>query len=227
MGDFVHLHVHSEFSLLDGMSRLEDLVVRARELGMDAIAITDHGAMYAAVEFCKIAKQHGIKPIIGCEMYVAPRGMKMREGKLDSRAYHLILLARDEVGYRNLLFLTTQAHLEGFYYKPRIDKALLAQHSAGLIGLSACGSGEIPRLIESDRMDDARKTAVWYRDTFGDGDFYLELQWHDGLDDLRTINSKLAALGRELSIPLVADGHHNERSQAHAHGQQRLLPQES
>jgi len=202
--DFVHLHVHSEFSLLDGMSRLKDLVVRAGELGMDTIAITDHGVMYAAVDFCNIARQHGIKPIIGSEMYVAKRRMQMRQGKLDSRSYHLILLAKDEVGYRNLLFLTTQAHLEGFYYKPRIDKELLAEHCEGLIALSACASGELPRLIQSGQMDKAREAARWYRDTFGEGNFYLELQHHEGMEELQAINSELVALGRELNIPLVA-----------------------
>lgn len=204
MGDFVHLHVHSEFSLLDGMSRLKDLVSRAGELGMDAIALTDHGVMYAAVDFCTIAQQQGIRPIIGSEMYVAARGMRMREGKLDSHSYHLILLVKDEVGYRNLLFLTTQAHLEGFYYKPRIDKELLAEHCEGLIALSACASGELPRLIQSGQMDEAREAARWYRDTFGDGNFYLELQQHEGMKELQAINAKLAALGKELSIPLVA-----------------------
>jgi len=204
VGDFVHLHVHSEFSLLDGMSRLKDLVVRAGELGMDAIALTDHGVMYAVVDFCNIAQQHGIKPIIGSEMYVAKRRMRMRQGKLDSRSDHLILLVKDEVGYRNLLFLTTKAHLEGFYYKPRIDKELLAEHCEGLIALSACASGELPRLIQSRQMDEARKVARWYRDTFGDGNFYLELQHHEGMGELQAINAELAALGKELSIPLVA-----------------------
>ena len=160
MGNFVHLHVHSEFSLLDGMSRMKDLVSRAAELGMDSIAITDHGVMYTAVDFCNLAQQHGIKPIIGSEMYVARRWMQMREGKLDSRSYHLILLAKDEVGYQNLLFLTTQAHLEGFYYKPRIDKELLAEHCEGLIALSACASGEIPRLISRVSIVGAIQVAI-------------------------------------------------------------------
>ena len=147
MRPFVHLHVHSEYSLLDGLGRIEDLVVRATELGMPALALTDHGVMYGAIEFYQAAKKHGIKPIIGVEMYIAPRGMKQRESKQDRKSHHLTLLANDGIGYHNLLQIATTAELEGFYYKPRVDKEYLAEHAQGLIALSGCGSGEIPRLV--------------------------------------------------------------------------------
>ena len=145
MAGFVHLHVHTEYSLLDGMSRLKDLAARTRELGMDALAVTDHGAMYAAVEFDKVARQHDLKPIIGCEVYVAPRSRISKEPKVDAKAHHLILLVQNEAGYKNLLRLVSAAYLEGFYYKPRVDKELLSQYHEGLIASSACKSGEIPR----------------------------------------------------------------------------------
>ena len=153
MAGFTHLHVHTEYSLLDGMCRLEELVPRARELGMEALAITDHGAMYGALEFYRIAQRHGIKPIIGCEVYVAPDSRQSRSPRAQSQPFHLVLLARNETGYKNLIQLTTRAHLEGFYYKPRVDKELLRQLSAGLIALSACGSGEIPRLLLNGQAD--------------------------------------------------------------------------
>src|SRR5579864_9772146 len=151
-GDFVHCHLHTEYSLLDGESRIGPLMDRAAALGMPAISLTDHGAMYGAVEFYESARARGIKPIIGVETYVAPRGMADRDPKLDAQAFHLVLLARTNEGYRNLLRLVTAAHLDGFYYKPRIDRALLARHAAGLIGLSACLQGEIPRAILRDDM---------------------------------------------------------------------------
>jgi len=218
VGDFVHLHVHSEFSLLDGMARVERLVTRASELGMDAIALTDHGVMYAAVDFSRIAVDHGVKPILGAEMYVAPRAMDQREGRLDSRSYHLVLLATNEIGYRNLVLLTSKAHLEGFYYKPRVDKKLIAAHTEGLIALSGCRSGEIPRLLEAGRPDEARDVAEWYREAFGDGNFYLELQHHEALEDQESINAGLVALSHELDIPLVAtnDVHYVDAEDAEA-----------
>src|SRR4051812_16244017 len=135
--DFVHLHVHSEFSLLDGLSRTGEMTRRAADLGMKALAVTDHGAMYGTIEFYSAAKAAGIKPIIGIEQYIAPRGMTLKEGKADADYYHMVLLAKNDVGYRNLLALTTAAHLDGYYYKPRIDKELLAKHAEGLIGTSA------------------------------------------------------------------------------------------
>ncbi len=203
MSGFVHLHVHSEYSLLDGMPHVEDLVKTAREMGMPAIALTDHGVMYGAVEFYFKAKEHGVKPIIGCEIYVSPRDMHERDPKLDKNPYHLVLLARDNTGYRNLMRIATAAQLEGFYYKPRVDKKFLAEHSQGLIALTACGSGEIPRLIKEGRPDEARKVAAWFKEVFGPDGFYLELQDHE-IPELKEINRELIAIGRELDIPLVA-----------------------
>ncbi len=204
MRPFVHLHVHSEYSLLDGLGRIEDLVVRATELGMPALALTDHGVMYGAIEFYQAAKKHGIKPIIGVEMYIAPRGMKQRDSKKDRKSHHIILLAKDNVGYHNLLQIATTAELEGFYYKPRVDKEYLAEHAQGLIALSGCGSGEIPRLILNGQLDKARQVAAWYRDAFGQGNFYLELQRHEGIPELKRVSEGLIALSDEMGIPLVA-----------------------
>ena len=204
MRPFVHLHVHSEYSLLDGLGRVEDLVVRATELGMPALALTDHGVMYGAIEFYQAAKKHGVKPIIGVEMYIAPRGMKQRESKKDRKSHHITLLAKDNVGYHNLLQIATTAELEGFYYKPRVDKKYLAEHAQGLIALSGCGSGEIPRLVLNGQLDKARQVAAWYRDAFGQGNFYLELQRHEGIPELKRVSKGLIALSDEMGIPLVA-----------------------
>jgi DNA polymerase-3 subunit alpha len=163
------------------MGKIEELVPRAKELGMDALAITDHGAMYGVIEFYEVAQKHGIKPIIGCEVYIAPQGRFQRgQSGPKVRPYHLVLLAKDATGYQNLIQLSTKAYLEGFYYKPRVDRELLRQHSAGLIALSACSSGEIPVLIQNGRMDEAREAIRWYQETFGPHDFYLELQRHAG-----------------------------------------------
>ncbi len=217
MAEFAHLHVHSEYSLLDGLSRVNDLVQRSRELGMDSLAITDHGVMYAALEFYQQAIDHGIKPIIGCEMYLARKSMHSRRPRRDARPYHLVLLAEDETGYNNLIDLTTRSHLEGFYYKPRIDKELLSKHSAGLIALSACGSGEVPRLLAQDNPEAARRAAAWYRDLFGPERFYLELQDHD-IPELVKVNKELIAVAHELDIPLVAtnDVHYVREDDAQA-----------
>jgi len=201
---FVHLHVHSEYSLLDGLARIEDLVVRATELGMPALALTDHGVMYGAIKFYQAAKKHGIKPIIGTEMYISPRGMKQRDSKQDRKSHHLTLLAKDNIGYRNLLRIATTAELEGFYYKPRVGKEYLAEHTQGLIALSGCGSGEIPRLVLNGQLDKARQVAGWYRDAFGRDDFYLELQRHEGIPELKQVNEGIIALSNEMGIPLVA-----------------------
>jgi DNA polymerase-3 subunit alpha len=203
MAEFVHLHVHSEYSLLDGLSRVKGLVRRAKELGMDALAITDHGVMYAALDFYNQAVEQGIKPIIGCEVYLARDSMYTRRSQRGARPYHLVLLAESETGYQNLLQLTTKSHLEGFYYKPRIDKELLSQHSTGLIALSACMRGEVPNLISQGDHGAARRAAAWYRDLFGPEGFYLELQEHD-IPDLSVANKELVAISRKLDIPLVA-----------------------
>ena len=212
---FTHLHVHTEYSLLDGMCRIPQLVARAKELGMDSLAITDHGVMYGVIEFYEAAREVGIKPIIGCEVYVAPDSHSSRSAG-DKNNYHLVLLAKDQTGYQNLIQLTTKAHLEGFYYKPRVDKELLEQHHQGLIALSACIGGEIPQLILGRRLQDAREAARWYQQTFGD--FYLEVMRHP-IPELEEINRVLLALSSELEIPLVAtnDVHYLKQEDARSH----------
>jgi DNA polymerase-3 subunit alpha len=216
--DFTHLHVHSEFSLLDGLGRINELVDSAARQGFDSLALTDHGALYGAVAFYQAATAKGIRPIIGVETYVARRSMTDREGKADAQPFHLILLARDDVGYRNLCRLVTDAHLDGYYYKPRIDREHLARHSAGLIGLSACLGGEIPRALETDDWELARKVAGEYGDIFGKDGFFLELQDH-GLAEQRRLNEQLIRLSGETGLPLVVtnDLHyvHEEQSEAH------------
>ena len=172
---FTHLHVHTEYSLLDGMCSIPKLVARAKELGMDSLAITDHGVMYGVIEFYQAAKEAGIKPIIGCEIYIAP-GSRFGKNTVDRNNYHLILLAKNQTGYQNLIQLTTKAHLEGFYYKPRVDKELLEQYKEGLIALSACNSGEVAYLVLNGRYAEAKEAALWYKKTFGD--FYLEIMRH-------------------------------------------------
>ncbi|WP_206811737.1 DNA polymerase III subunit alpha [Paradesulfitobacterium ferrireducens] len=199
---FVHLHVHSEYSFLDGACRLTDLVAKAKDLGMPALALTDHGAMYGALEFYVLARAAGIKPIIGCEIYVSPN-------------FHLTLLAYNFEGYKNLVQLVTAAHLESFYYRPRVDKNLLARHAEGLIALSGCLSGEIPRLLSTGQKQRAQEVANEYRKIFGPANFYLELQDH-GLPEQGTCNRMLVELGRSTGIPLVAtnDVHYVEPSEA-------------
>jgi DNA polymerase-3 subunit alpha len=217
MADFVHLHVHTEYSLLDGLAAPQDLTQRAAEMGMPALAITDHGVMYGVIDFYRAARAAGIKPIIGIEAYLAPRGRRDRDSRRDSKPYHIVLLAQNQVGYQNLLKLSSIAMLEGFYYKPRIDKEVLEQYGEGLIVTSACASGEIPRLIRQGRMDEARNAASWYRDRFP-GQFFLELQEHD-IPELRTLNREVIGIGRELDIPLIAtnDIHYIEREDAETH----------
>jgi len=212
---FNHLHVHTEYSLLDGMCRIPRLIARAKELGMDSLAITDHGVMYGAIQFYLAAREAGIKPIIGCEVYVAQNSRLSREVS-DKNAYHLVLLARNQTGYQNLIQLTTKAHLEGFYYKPRVDKELLEQHHRGLIALSACVSGEVPRLILEGRLEEAKQAALWYKRVFGD--FYLEIQ-RQPMPELEQINRGLVSMGGELDIPLVAtnDIHYVNQEDASAH----------
>ena len=216
---FAHLHVHTEYSLLDGMSKIEELLASTKELGMDSLAITDHGVMHGVIEFYNAAVKAGIKPIIGCEAYLAPKSRFDRGSGKRVKPYHLVLLARDTVGYRNLIQLTTKAHLEGWYYKPRIDKELLQSHSQGLIALSACSSGEIPVYLRDGQVDAARDAVRWYRETFGSDNFYLELQRHVGQPELKEINQSLIQLAHELSVPLVAtnDVHYIHREDAVAH----------
>ena len=210
---FTHLHVHTEYSLLDGLSRIEPLVARAKGLGMDSLAITDHGALYGAIEFYNAAKSAGIKPIIGCEMYVAPgsRHDKLAE---DKSPHHATVLAKDLTGYRNLVKLVTASNLEGFYYKPRVDRELFERHHEGLIVLSGCPSGEVPRLISQGRIQEAKASAAWYKELFRD--YYLELMQHGGIDELPAINKGLMELHRDLDIPVVAtnDSHYVSREEA-------------
>ncbi len=212
---FSHLHVHTEYSLLDGMCRIPQLVERARELGMESLAITDHGAMYGAIQFYLEAREAGVKPIIGCEVYVAPNSRFGRE-PADKNHYHLVLLAKNQTGYQNLIQLTTRANLEGFYYRPRVDKELLEQYHEGLIGLSACLAGEVPRLILEGQLEEAKQAALWYQQTFGD--FYLEIQRHP-IAELEQLNQALIPMADELGLPLVAtnDVHYIYREDAASH----------
>ncbi|MBV9170370.1 MAG: DNA polymerase III subunit alpha [Chloroflexi bacterium] len=214
--DFVHLHVHSEYSLLDGLSRTSQIVDAIKRGGMRAAALTDHGNLYGAVEFYSYATSAGIKPIIGVEAYVSPRGMSDRVGNQDRNYSHLILLAKNTDGYKNLLKLVSRASLEGHYYKPRIDRALLAEHATGLIALSGCYSGEPSRAILDGEHARAAEAAGWYRDLFGE-DYFLELQDH-GNDDDKTVNAGLLELHRKLGIPIVAtnDSHYAFPNQADA-----------
>jgi len=202
--NFVHLHVHSHYSLLDGLARIDELLDRAQELGMDALALTDHGVLYGAIEFYQKAHERGIKPIIGCEMYLAPLGRTNKRPKIDDARNHLILLAKNEIGYKNLMKLVTVAHLEGFYYKPRIDKEILREHSEGLIGLSACVEGEIPTLAINGKIDEAEKAALEYEKIFGRGNFFLELQDHPNFPNQKIANDCLIAISKKTGIPLVA-----------------------
>jgi DNA polymerase-3 subunit alpha len=200
---FVHLHVHSEYSLLDGFSNIKKLVNRAKELNMPAIGLTDHGTMFGVIEFYNAAMQAGIKPIIGVESYLAARGMQDREAQLDKRSTHLLLLAENQTGYQNLLRIASAAQLDGFYYYPRIDHDFLAEHSKGLICTSGCMSAEIPRLIQNGNVESARKQLDWYYEVFGADRFFLELQSHD-IPELERINKQLVDLGRRYDANFVA-----------------------
>jgi len=206
---FVHLHVHSEYSLLDGACRIRDLVARVRELGQTSVAITDHGVMYGAVNFYKEAKISGLKPIIGCEVYVAVRSRFDMDYDLDSDRHHLVLLCKNEAGYKNICYLVSASFTEGFYIKPRVDMELLRGHSDGLVALSACSSGEIPKLILDGRYADAKAKALEFSSIFGEDNFFLELQNH-GLEYQPKINEGLVRIHRETNIPLVAtnDAHY-------------------
>lgn len=217
--DFVHLHVHTQYSLLDGTIRLDDLLKKAREYYMPAVAMTDHGNMFGAVSFYQRAYKQGIKPIIGCELYVATRNRFDKNGlHAGESARHLLVLVKNMQGYKNLMKLTTAGYLEGFYYKPRIDKEILKEHHDGLIGLSACLHGEIADFVLKGNQDAARQAADEYQAIFGPEDFYLEIM-ENGLPEQRIVNEALIALSRELSIPLVAtnDCHYIRREDAEAH----------
>ena len=200
---FTHLHLHTQFSLLDGACRPDRLIARAKELGMTSLAITDHGNMYGAVDFYRACKKEGIKPIIGCEVYVAPRTRFDKDKMLDKEYNHLILLVKNETGYKNLIKMVSLAFTEGFYFKPRIDRDLLEKYSEGLICLSACIAGEIPQHILRKDYDSAKRAALWYRDVFGEGNYYLEVQNH-GLPEQQIVLDGLRRLNDETKIPLVA-----------------------
>ena len=216
--DFVHLHVHTEYSLLDGANRIKDLVARVKELGMKAVAITDHGVMYGAVEFYKECKKNGIKPIIGCEAYVAPRTRFDKEPNIDDRLGHLILLAKNNIGYKNLIKLVSLSFTEGFYYKPRIDMDILRKYSEGLICSSACLAGFINRALLADDFEGAKKIANEYIDIFGKDDFYIELQ-HNGIREQTLANQRLIKLARELELKMIAtnDAHYLKRQDSYSH----------
>ena len=215
---FVHLHVHTEYSLLDGANRIKELPKRVKELGMDAVAITDHGVMYGAVEFYKECKKQGVKPIIGCEVYVAPRTRFDKEANIDDKYGHLILLAKNNVGYKNLIKIVSQSFTEGYYYKPRVDLDLLREHSEGLICTSACLAGFVSRALLEGDFEKAKKVALTYIDIFGKENFYIELQ-HNGLQEQVLANQGLIKLARELDVPMIAtnDAHYLKREDAYSH----------
>ncbi len=214
----MHLNVHSEYSLLDGACTIDRLLEKAREYKMPAIALTDHGNLFGAIEFYKKAFSAGIKPVIGCELYLTPGSMRDKDKNSKDSLYHVTLLAKNAEGYRNLIKLVSAAHLDGFYYKPRIDKELLSALSGDLVVLSGCLKGEVSRLVLSGRMDDAVKTAIEYRDIAGEGDFYLEVQ-DGGLEEQKSLNASLAEISKETGIPLVAtsDCHYINREDARHH----------
>lgn len=217
MNSFTHLHVHSEYSLLDGANRIKELPKKVKELGMNSVAITDHGVMYGVIEFYKACKNEGIKPIIGCEVYVAPRTRFDKEANIDNKYNHLILLAKNNEGYKNLTKLVSLGFTEGYYYKPRIDLEILEKYSKNLICLSACLAGSIPQEILKNNISKAIELVKYYKHLFGE-DFYLEIQ-HNGLKEQQIVNQKLIELSRELKVPLVAtnDAHYLNKDDAYAH----------
>ena len=219
MSKFVHLHTHSHYSLLDGLGKIDDIVKRTKELGMDSIALTDHGVLYGAIEFYKKAKKAGIKPILGIEAYVAPTSHKIKTSNGEEKYHHLILLAKNNAGWKNLIKLVTIAHMDGFYYKPRVDKDLLRQHSEGLIALSACIGGEIPKAILNHKITEAENIAREYEEIFGKGNFYLEIGHHPGIKETVTANAGLIGLSKKTGIPLVAthDLHYVKKEDAEYH----------
>ena len=212
---FVHLHVHSEYSMLDGFSNISKLIKRAKELEMPAVALTDHGTMFGVVDFFREATNTGIKPLVGVETYVAARGMQDRDVQKDKHSYHLLLLAENQTGYKNLLKIASASQLEGFYYKPRVDHDYLAAHSEGLIATSACLAGEIPQAILQDDPEKAGKLLDWYFEVFGRDNFFLELQRHD-IQDLEKVNRQLLEMGKRYNARYVAtnDVHYINQSDA-------------
>ena len=222
--DYVHLHNHTHHSLLDGLTKVSELVKIVGDMGMEAVAITDHGTMSGTIEFYKATQDSGVRPVFGMEAYVAARSRHDRDPQKDKARYHLILLAMNDTGYRNLMKLSTTANLEGMYYKPRIDHELLEKHNEGLIALSACASGEVGEQLRSDNYEEAKRIASWYKSIFGDR-YYLELQDHGHPDcpskwDVQVkINEYLERLSKDLDIPCVvtSDGHYLTHDDQEAH----------
>ncbi|MEK7306596.1 MAG: PHP domain-containing protein, partial [Nitrospirota bacterium] len=212
--DFVHLHMHTQYSLLDGAIQIDQVLSEAKKYGMPALAITDHGNMFGAIDFYQKARSQGIKPIIGSEVYIAPGSRLDRTPSSDvsHSSFHLILLAKDLVGYRNLIKLISYAHTEGFYYRPRIDKELLLRYREGLVALSSCMKGEVSSLISRSRLDEAECTAIRYEEIMGKGNYFLEIQ-DNGIEEQKNLNRELIRISKKLSIPLVAtnDCHYLKR----------------
>ena len=217
--EFVHLHLHTQFSLLDGACRIPELLAQANQFKMDSVAITDHGNMFGAIDFYIEAQKAGIKPIIGCEAYIAP-GSRLEKSSvgIEDAAYHIILLAKDETGYANLMKLVSIGYVEGFYYRPRIDKEVLERHSKGLIGMTACLKGEVPSLLQQRRFNDALKCADTYLQIFGKDNFFLEVQGNS-IPEQKIVNVDLIKISKELNIPLVAtnDVHYLTKERAASH----------
>ena len=218
--EFVHLHVHSEFSLLDGLSRIPQLAARAKELGQPALALTDHGTMYGTIDFYNACKKEGVKPIIGLEGYVAKRRMTDMQAGIDNERFHALYLARNQVGYQNLLKIASESQLTGYYYKPRIDHEFMADHAEGIVSTSGCMAAEIPRAIGKGQMDKAHELMGFYLDVFGRDNFYLELQEHD-IPELTDINKKLIEMapryGMENNFLLTNDVHYTSAAEAIPH----------
>ncbi|MBA2603834.1 MAG: PHP domain-containing protein, partial [Acidobacteria bacterium] len=216
--DFVHLHLHSEYSLLDGACRIEELLDRAVQLNMPAMAITEHGNMFSSVVFHDAARKRGINPILGCEVYVAPGDRRTKSGTPGETANHLVLLAETKEGYHNLIKLVSAGYTEGFYYKPRIDKDLLARHASGLIGLSSCLKGEVATGIRTEQGHKALQAAAAYRDILGPGNFFLEMQYQ-GIDEQQVVNVGLQPIASDLGLDLVVtnDVHYLQNSDFKPH----------
>ena len=202
MTEFVHLHLHTEFSLLDGACRIEELLDEAARVKVPALAVTEHGNMFSAIAFHDQARARGIAPILGCEVYVAPESRLTKSGAPGTTANHLVLLAENRTGYQNLIKLVSSGYTEGFYYKPRIDKELLSQHAEGLIGLSSCLKGEVATGIRTEQTKKALAAAAAFRDILGAGNFFLEMQYQ-GIDEQLLVNTGLLPIARELDLPLV------------------------
>ena len=201
---FTHLHVHTEYSLLDGSNKIKEYVKRVKELGMNSAAITDHGVMYGVIDFYRAAKEAGINPVIGCEVYVAPNSRFDKElTGGEERYHHLVLLAENNLGYANLVKIVSKGFTEGYYYRPRVDMEVLQEYHEGIIALSACLAGEVPRLIQKGLINEAKQCALKYKECFGEGNYFLELQDH-GIPEQKTVNMTLLSMSRELGIPLVA-----------------------